>query len=87
MLLGGKQMNSAGDGGSMKQPSEGQANQKIKCVACQRQVAYGADVWSVQQGVFGPRGFVHVEDRQLFCSHQCVSDYYGEPDPVGERVP
>lgn len=52
---------------------------QMKCAHCNRELDLGTDVIGIQEGVIGPRGFVQLEDMQLFCSEQCAKDYI---DPV-----
>ena len=64
-----------------------EANEGLQCVMCRRDLDLGMDVYGVQQGVIGQRGFVplELEDWTLCCCEPCLSEYYGEPEE--ERVP
>ena len=58
----------------------------MKCENCGATLQYAVDVLGVQQGVLGPRGFIDVAERVLFCSERCVAEYYSDPLEE-ERIP
>ena len=64
---------------------------KIKntCANCIQELDIGVDVLRVDEGVMGMKGFVPLENTLLFCSEQCLRDYFdiGDLPSVPSRVP
>lgn len=48
----------------------------MKCSTCQHELEEGANVFEVQEGIMGTRGFVPLDSAQLFCSVECLKDYF-----------
>lgn len=61
----------------------------MECTECRRELDYGADVLSVQEGVIGPRGVVPVDEPLLFCSEECLRAYFdvGETVSMKRKIP
>lgn len=59
------------------------------CGQCRRQLDLGVNVYGAQEGVIGPRGFVPLEDMALFCSEECLRDYFGKVDitKLARKIP
>lgn len=60
------------------------------CEQCKRILGHGDDALTVRQGVVGARGFVEVSEPILFCSVECLIEYYeGAPPEVilRRRIP
>ena len=49
----------------------------------------GVNVYGAQEGVIGPRGFVPLEDTALFCSEECLRDYFDKVDitKLARKIP
>ena len=58
-----------------------------RCSYCQRQLNLGVDVWTVLQGVLGPRGFVPLEEMIYFCGEECLRDYFNGSTEETQRIP
>ena len=52
----------------------------MKCAHCREEIGYGKDILAVEEGVAGPRGFIPLEEKLLFCSEECLRDYYDKVD-------
>ena len=64
--------------------------EKLKtCANCHAEIRLGEDLWSVEEGVMGPRGVVPLGDLLIFCSRQCVSDFFDgkEREQLERRIP
>ena len=48
-----------------------------KCQYCAKELPQGVNVIKIQQGVLGPKGYVALEDGELFCDERCLRDFYG----------
>lgn len=57
------------------------------CANCRKPLTLGTNLYGLQEGVIGPRGFVPLEDPVLLCTMQCVRAH-GTDVPSGpERIP
>ena len=45
----------------------------------------GVNVLGVQEGVLGPREFVELEDRALYCGYKCLTEDLTNPDYDEDR--
>jgi len=61
-------------------------NNSIKCAACRTNLEEGMDVIQVEEGIIGLRGFVSLEKPLLFCSVDCLRDYF-TPSKGGYKLP
>ena len=61
----------------------------MRCGSCARKLEMGMDVFGVRQGVIGQRGFIPLEEHELFCSTECLVRKYnkGSVTHLDERVP
>ena len=59
---------------------------KTTCKVCRNIILLGADLYCVQRGVLGHRGFVPLDDTTLVCSETCVRDHHQDL-PEGPRRP
>lgn len=64
----------------------------VRCARCRSVLAWGEDVFTVETGVCGPRGFVPLEAPLVFCSGDCVIRHFSdgvddEPQQLARRVP
>ena len=59
----------------------------MQCASCQKDLEEGIDVIGVQQGIIGTRGFVPLEEHLLFCSKECLRNYFSDPTGYVERLP
>jgi hypothetical protein len=57
---------------SMKQD---ESNKEKECMNCQSDLDMGRDAIGVELGVIGPRGFIPLDDKMLFCCEKCVKEY------------
>jgi hypothetical protein len=66
-----------------------EGDEKHICLQCRRRLRLGVDVWSVEQGVIGPRGVVPLEAALLFCGEECLSKYFNgaEVEVKPRRIP
>jgi hypothetical protein len=51
-------------------------NKTKECVNCQFELDMGRDAIGVELGVVGPRGFIPLDDKMLFCCEKCVKEYF-----------
>lgn len=47
----------------------------------------GVDVIQLQDGVMGPRGFVPLDEPELFCSAECLHDEDEPEYTLPRRIP
>jgi len=61
----------------------------VRCARCGAVRRYGDDLVAVTRGVLGPRGFVPVEEPELFCGEGCVAgSLQKEPvEKLHRRIP
>ena len=48
----------------------------MKCSTCRKELNEGMDVLEVQEGVVGTRGFVPLDSNAVFCSVECLKEYF-----------
>ncbi len=60
---------------------------KPRCAQCRRELDLGVDVIGIQQGVLGPRGFVHLDERKLLCGELCLEQYVCNGKPEVNELP
>ena len=62
---------------------------KMTCGQCRRELDLGVNIYGAHEGVIGPRGFVPLEDMALFCSEECLRDYFGKVDitKLARKIP
>ena len=53
-----------------------QSKKPLNCNSCQRAIDFGHDLITAEKGVSGPRGIVPLGEIKVFCSEQCVSNYF-----------
>ncbi len=60
-----------------------------KCDQCRRGLNLGVNVYRAEDGVIGPRGFVSLDQPQLFCCESCLRDFYDDVDVLRlpKRIP
>ena len=58
----------------------------LTCCVCERELLLGVDVVGRQLGVIGPRGFVPLEEMQLFCNEECEAKHCGEVLGTTEKM-
>jgi hypothetical protein len=60
-----------------------------KCEQCRRRLDLGVNVYSAEEGVIGPRGFVSLEQPNLFCGESCLRDCFDDVDVLRlkRRIP
>ncbi len=63
-----------------------------KCKECGRSIAYGGDLITAEKGVSGPRGIIPLGEEMVFCSEECLSNYFSNSDvrelpKVPPRIP
>jgi len=63
-------------------------NQKI-CSNCRRKLDVGVDAIRINNGVIGIKDFVPLDETMLFCSDECIREYYdlGDLPKLQRRVP
>lgn len=65
------------------------AKKTKNCAHCERELDLGVDVLALQKGVIGPRGFVALDDMELFCCEDCLKAEYTSGDllKLDRRIP
>lgn len=48
----------------------------MKCSTCQKELKEGEDIFEVIEGIVGLRGIVPLENPLLFCSSDCLKEYF-----------
>lgn len=48
----------------------------MKCATCRRELNEGSDVFQVEEGIVGLSGFVPLDDAVVFCSVECLKEYF-----------
>lgn len=56
-----------------------------RCKECDKRIEYGGDLIAVEKCVSGPRGMVPLGEILIFCSEECLSNYYCDYD--GRALP
>jgi len=61
----------------------------LTCARCGRELDLGVDAVALEYGVIGPRGFVSLDDRRLFCDEDCLRRHLGgdEVERLPRRIP
>lgn len=62
-------------------------DKQVNCAHCKKGLPQGTDVIGIHRGVIGPKGFVALEDRDIYCSEECLKDEYENGVPQEERIP
>jgi hypothetical protein len=53
---------------------------KLRCSECRKSIDYGRDAISTEACVNGPRGLVSLGEKLVFCSEECVSNFFRDSD-------
>jgi hypothetical protein len=53
-----------------------ESNETKECMNCQFALDMGRDAISFELGVIGPRGFIPLDEKMLFCCEKCVKEYF-----------
>lgn len=57
-----------------------------RCAGCNRELRFGDDALIVESGVFGPRGFVPLGNKNYVCDHVCLAAHAGGSNEHVEKL-
>jgi len=52
-----------------------------RCENCRTEIRLGTDVILAEKCVSGPRDIIRLGETLIFCSEECVSEYF-DPEPI-----
>ena len=59
-----------------------------RCSNCRKEIHLGKDLLVVERGVLGQRGPIPLGKIRVFCSEDCVSNFFnGIPDSTLPKLP
>ena len=53
---------------------------KLRCNECRTTIDYGRDAIATEACVNGPRGLVSLGETLVFCSEECLSNFFSDSD-------
>jgi hypothetical protein len=62
----------------------------MRCATCRHELKEGINVFQVEEGVLGMAGFVPLEEPNIFCSVECLKDFFSASrgyEQAPRRVP
>jgi hypothetical protein len=69
-----------------EQNQENDGGEGRRCAACNRELRFGDDAVVIENGVFGPRGFVPLGNKTYVCDHVCLAAYAAGSATHIERI-